>query len=262
MNEDQKTTTSLDSADCLEAVAAFRSFKNLMFWLALICLVGLQTIFWLNYTGCIDTADCPCPEAVRPAAFKAPEQMLTDAPVVALAAAAVSGDTEPLAQSFCGGCNLTGVNLAAAFDVNAIVEAVKNPTCRDMITVIATLNYILFLSVILFALSLLITLKISIAGRLGGINHIARAFVQSLLLVVLIIPWQVCLPHTVVGAIYTPTELLCSQIARCDGPVIDCVFYMGRFVGLWLIVVILLMAAQIRSIRWSRAVIRRLGEPK
>ena len=115
---------------------------------------------------------------------------------------------------------------------------------------------------ILFSLTLLITLKISIAGRLGGISHISRAFLQALLLVVLIIPWQVCLPDTIVGAIYTPRELLCSKVVHCGAPIYDCIFYFGRFVGLWAIVIILLFAAEIRSIRWSRAVSRRLGATK
>lgn len=247
MIEDQKTTTTLDNADCLEAVIAFRSFKNLMFLLALVCLIALQAIFWANYLGYIEKADCPCPQA-KPAAA-----MLLETPVIALAAV---GDKAPVS---CGGCPMGGGQLAGIFAVGSFVDAVKNPTCGDAMVIVAVLNYILFLAVILFSLDLLITLKISIAGRLGGINHISRAFLLALLLAVLIVPWQVCLPNTVVGAIYTPEELLCSDVVQCDGPLFDCIFYFGRFVALWAIALILLIAAQVRSVRWSRAVIRRLG---
>jgi len=258
MIENEKTTANLDSSDCLEAVIAFRSFKNLMFLLALICLIALQGIFWANYLGCIDKIGCPCPEA-KPAAVEAGARWVpAETAVVALAAeTAVAGDTQPVETTAdaCGGC----APVAGVFNVASVMDALKNPTCREMICIIATLNYILFLAVILFVLNLLITLKISIAGRLGGINHISRAFLQGLLLVVLIVPWQVCLPDTVVGAIYTPKELLCSDVVKCGGALYDCVFYFGRFVGLWAIVIILLLAAEIRSVRWSRAVIRRLG---
>jgi len=230
LNNENRTPAVLDSTDCLAAVAAFKSFKNLMFLLALICLATLQTIFWLNYTGHIQKTSCPCPQN----AAEAPETAFLPAPVAPL----------------------------AAIDFRAIVNAAKNPTCREIVPVIATLNYILFLAVVLFAVSLLITLKISIAGRLGGLNHISRAFLLALLLLVIIVPWQVCLPNTVVGAIYTPGELLCSQAVDCTALTFECVFYFGRFVGLWLIVFVLLLAAEIRSVRWSKAVIQRLGEPK
>ncbi len=249
MNEEYTTSTNLETADSLDAVVAFRSFKNLMFWVALICLVALQGIFWANYLGHINKADCPCPEA-QPAAAETALNPYSDSHIVTLVAAAY------------GGCQAKCPQTASLLGAGSLIETLKNPTCREAICVISTLNYILFLAVVLFSLTLLIILKISIAGRLGGINHISRAFLQALLLLVLIVPWQVCLPDTVVGAIYTPTELLCSKIVRCGASFYDCIFYFGRFVGLWAIVTILLIAAEIRSIRWSRAVTRRLQAAK
>ena len=92
MNEDQNITTNPDSADCLDAVVAFRSFKNLMFWLALICLAALQAIFWANYLGYLDKTGCPCPEATPAAVEAVAPSSPAATPIVALAAqAAIAG---------------------------------------------------------------------------------------------------------------------------------------------------------------------------
>ena len=85
-----------------------------------------------------------------------------------------------------------------------------------------------------------------------------RAFLLSLFMLVLTIPWQVCFGDIVAGAIYTPAELLCTKIISCDGHLNDCIFYFGRFTGLWAIVTITLLAAQIRSARWSKEVNRNM----
>ncbi len=251
MNENQTTGPLLDVTDSLEAVSAFKSFKNLTFLISFICLIILQAAFWMNYLGLIDKDDCVCPEPQL-----VPTEIAAEPSIVEQATAHAMQAATPAAAEAPESC--TSGNLAGIFDVNAIVSTLGNPTCRQVFCVIATCNCILFIALVLFSLDLLISLKITIVGRLGGINHIARAFLLSLFLLVLAIPWQICLPETVVGAIYTPEELLCTDVVTCGGPLADCVFYFGRFTGLWAIVTILLLAAQIRSVRWSRAIVRRL----
>ncbi len=251
MNENQATGPLLDTGDSLEAISAFKSFKNLTFLISFICLIILQAAFWMNYLGLIDKADCVCPELQPVSTEIAGEPSVAEQATAHAMQAAAPGAAEAPEPRKSG-------KLAGIFDINAIVSALDNPTCRQVFCVIATCNCILFIAVILFSLDLLISLKISIVGRLGGINHIARAFLLSLFLVVLVVPWQVCLPGMVVGAIYTPEELLCTDVVTCGGPLADCVFYFGRFTGLWAIVTILLLAAQIRSVRWSRSIVRRL----
>ena len=240
MNENYPTRQVADEIDCLQAVGAFKSFKNLTFLISFICLALLQAAFWMNYLDLIDRADCPCPELLGVLT-----EVTAESSTVEQAAAAAS---EPS----------TSGNKAGIFGINAIVSSITRPTCEQMFGIIGVCNYILFITVVLFSLNLLISLKISIVGRLGGINHIARAFLLSLFLLVLIVPWQICLPDMVVGAIYTADELLCADPVPCDGPLADCIFYFGRFTGLWAVVTILLLAAQIRSIRWSKAVVRKL----
>lgn len=240
MNENHPTGPVADETDCLEAVGAFKSFKNLTFFISLVCLILLQGAFWMNYLDLIDRADCPCPQPQG-----VPTEVTAESSTVDQAAVAAS---EPSA------CE----KQAGLFGINAIVSSITRPTCGQMFCLIAVCNCVLFVAVILFSLNLLMSLKISIVGRLGGINHIARAFLLSLFLLVLIVPWQICLPDTVVGAIYTADELLCMDPVKCDGPLADCLFYFGRFTGLWAVVTILLVAAQIRSMRWSKAVGRNL----
>jgi hypothetical protein len=55
---------------------------------------------------------------------------------------------------------------------------------------------------------MLFALKVSMLGKLGGINHISRAFFLSLVMVVLLLPWQRFFSGIVAGAIYSPAELL------------------------------------------------------
>ncbi len=247
MNENYPTGPVVDEPDCLEAVGAFKSFKNLTFLISFICLVLLQAAFWMNYLDLIDKPDCSCPEPPG-----VPTETAAEASAVEQAGARVM-EAAAAASEPC-----TSGSQAGIFGINAIVSAARRPTCEQMFGIIGVCNYILFITVVLFSLNLLISLKLSIVGRLGGINHIARAFLLSLFLLVLIVPWQVCLPDTVVGAIYTADELLCADPVPCDGPLADCIFYFGRFIGLWAVVTILLLAAQIRSMRWSKAVVRYL----
>ena len=123
--------------------------------------------------------------------------------------------------------------------------------------VIRIVNAVLILTASLYCLSMLFSLKVSMLGRLGGINHISRAFFLSLLMLVLLLPWQKIFGGIVPGAIFTPEELAkWSSTEAVD--IIDTVIYYLRFSGYWLLVLLLLILAQIRSIRWGKAILRRL----
>lgn len=126
-------------------------------------------------------------------------------------------------------------------------------------SVVAVCNFIIIVSVILYCLSLLMCLKISLAGRLGGINHIARAFFISLFLLVIITPWQVVLPKVLIGVTWLPGELLCGGWDKADSSIFWKVLLYLRFCGLWFVAVWLLLWTHIRSGKWTRATLRRLG---
>jgi hypothetical protein len=119
------------------------------------------------------------------------------------------------------------------------------------------LDFVLIPGAALYCLTMLLSLKVSLIGRLGGIRHIARAFFLSLVFVILLLPWQLLFAPVFAGAMFTPGEL----IAACKVPKSSLAFVLSfylRFVGYWLLVLLLLLTAQIRSMRWARATLRRL----
>jgi hypothetical protein len=130
---------------------------------------------------------------------------------------------------------------------------------RQAVTLIWVCNFILVIAATLYCLTLLMSIKISLVGRLGGINHICRAFILSLFGLVLLLPWQEFFGDVVAGAIYTPQELLCAVAPTAEDSVVSQIFYYLRFVMLWVITFMLFFFAQVRSARWSGATLRRLG---
>jgi hypothetical protein len=132
-------------------------------------------------------------------------------------------------------------------------------SCRTARCIVRVSNFVSFMGAILYCLTLLMNLKISLTGKLGGINHISRAFFCSLFLLVFLTPWQVLLPGAVIGALYLPGELLCGAWAKADGSVFWKVLLYLRFSGLWVLAVWMLISAQMRSLKWTRATLRRLG---
>ena len=132
-------------------------------------------------------------------------------------------------------------------------------SCRFATGVVTVCNFIVLTAAILYCLSLLICLKISLTGRLGGINHIARAFFISLFLLVVLIPWQQVIPGVLIGSVWTPRELLCGGWAKTDSSVFCEVLFYLRFCGLCVVALWFLLWAQIRSAKWARATLRRLG---
>jgi hypothetical protein len=122
---------------------------------------------------------------------------------------------------------------------------------------IGVANGILIVSGILFALTIFFCLMISLVGRLAGVGHISRAFILSLIMAALIIPWQRLFGSNVVGVAYGAEELI-GWMDMKDGGLPNVIFYYLRFTGLWLVTLLLLILAQVRSARWSKAIVRRL----
>ena len=136
-------------------------------------------------------------------------------------------------------------------------EFLSGITFEYLSLVIRVVNAVLILAASLYCLSMLFSLKVSMLGRLGGINHISRAFFLSLLMLVLLLPWQRIFGGMVPGAIFTPVELMECYSAKATD-IFDTVIYYLRFSGYWLLVFLLLILSQIRSIRWGKAILRRL----
>lgn len=127
---------------------------------------------------------------------------------------------------------------------------------------VAVCNHIILVAAVLYSLTLLVCLKISLVGRLGGINHIVRAFFVSLFLLVVLIPWQTVLPGVMIGVLWSPRAIWCECWLRADASLYCNIMMYLRFCGMWLLAIWLLLSAQGRSAKWAKATLRRLGIAK
>ena len=227
MSENQAKESSLvDTTDCLEAVGVFRGWKNAFFVIALVSLLLLQASFCLVKTGYVtpagDTPAVGVQEQIKKAADKViadPNQLITAIP-------------EPQKSSL----------FALTFE--------------RLASLIRLFNFALILTAILYCLTMLFILKVSLLGRLGGINHICRAFFLALAFVVFLLPWQRFFPGVVFGAMYTPAELKSACAEAGDYNIFATILHYLRFTGYWLLVLLLLIFAQLRSGRWAKATLR------
>jgi len=240
MDENQaKPNNLLDTTDCLEAVGVFRGWKNLLFVIVISCLLLLQVSFWLVNLDYVETE----------------KETKSDSSAV------VAEDTEQISEAA----------KQVAAEPNKPVEAVPQQpqkqqtglhsfaiTFERLAWLIRFFDFVLIPAATLYCLTMLFSLKVSLLGRLGGINHICRAFFLSLVFVVLLLPWQRFFAGVVVGAIYTPQELLSSYTAVEAKDIFGTTLFYLRFTGYWLVVLLLLIFSQLRSARWAKAILRRL----
>ncbi len=245
--EQEKQNNLLDSTDCLEAVGVFRTWKNVLFLIVLLCLLLLQGAFWLANTNCVK------PDK-EPAAAAEPKAEST---VFEEQSPAVVPEIEQAAQ------RAAAVNQPA--EVAPPPEKPKRKIslragikAKQLSGLVCVLNFIVIPAAVLYCLTILFSLKLSLLGRLGGINHISRAFFISLVFVIVLMPWQKLFGPVIFGVIYTPEELLkaCRAGEHCKTS--SAVFHYFRFTALWVVAILLLIFSHVRTHRWAQAVVRRL----
>jgi hypothetical protein len=243
----------VDTTDCLEAVGVFKAWKNFFFVVLLIAMLVLGLCFWVLDLGLIgdeqqepgEMVVTPEPQQVEPVTSAAQDEPVDHVKEqVDQAAAQAAGDVnEPQAGQEV---------VPTKFSRLPVVQQV-----HVMWTLRAT-NAIIIFAAVMYCFSILFTLKISLVGRLGGINHISRAFFWSLIFFVLVIPWQVALGWGLCGLTYEPSELL-RRIGEYDSySIFVKALYWLRFVGMWVISFLCLLFAQGRTCRWSKGTLKRL----
>jgi hypothetical protein len=294
MNEIQAGPNDLlDTTDCLEAVGVFKGWKNFFFIIIVLCLLLLQGGFWLVDRGCIDLGpSAAAAEEGKAGEFAAPDIKVLTIPVEQAPAVAeppkpveapeavqpesapptqpaeANKATEPnrpadpnLASGTTSGVPATGkepaLNLQRAITWPS-TDFLSNITSEQFAWALRLVNAVLVLTASLYCLTLLFGLKVSMHGRLGGINHISRAFFLSLLMLVLLLPWQKVFGGVVTGAIFTPAELIKWHNADKAEDVFNTVLYYLRFSGYGVLIFLLLILSQYRSMRWAKAILRRL----
>ncbi len=276
MNEEQvKQNNLVDTTDCLEAVGVFRCWKNFLFVVVFICILLLQACFWVHDTGFIRPAEeaaqtptvgTPAVEQPQPADLQQSGNSQPERQIVAQAenmevSAAIVVETEEIkkaATQVAGDAN-EAQQLAEGkqAEKRTRIHLIK-PTEKELAGAIRFLNFVIVPAAVLYCLTMLFSLKVSLVGRLGGMNHIARAFFLSLVMLVLLLPWQLLFAVTK-GAIFTPTELMAGGWQACrEASVFGAILYYLRFVGYWVLILLLLFMAQGRNARWARTILKRL----
>ncbi len=298
MDPTGNTNDMVDATDCLEAVGVFKSMKNIFFILICFCLIFLQIAFWLNDTGCIDKSaskyakkalftEFPCPpEFISPVAPQISESgaEVSGSVNVTLKVPAAAGEGHIMGEvdtaeekidelvkeadalskksaetkASPGKIKTPRTILVPPDDVSIFVEMFV-PEVPQVTALVRTCNFIVIIATSMYTLTLLMSIKISLAGRLGGLNHICRAFFRSLFAFVLLMPWQLSTNGVVTGAVFTPDELFSPSGLINDPTWLGHTFYYLRFTGLWAVVFILLIAAQFSTRKWTKATLRRLG---
>jgi hypothetical protein len=255
--EIKKNDQLLETTDCLEAIGTLRSSKNLFFFIIFLCLLVLQAIFWLM----------PTKYVVRPGQ----ESQKDIAPIAAMIMklSAIANVNEPEVKIESESDRIEKAASALLADVNSTAadpntaEAKTLPQIKIPFAHLAWLikfcNYILAVSSVIYSLTLLFGMKVSLVGRLGGISHITKAVFMSFIMVVLILPWQIIFKGVIAGVIYTPAELLAAWESFDKASVISNALMFLRFSVLWLVVVLILCWTQIKSMRWSKNTLKRLG---
>jgi len=243
MNENHNRASDLvETTDCLEAVGVLRGWKNFLFIIIAACLFLQQASFWLVNMGYIKPGSQTTGNLVVSAAQDTKQSVKNAAELVA--EQGKPAQEEPS----------TGQKVQQP---QQKTEALFGITFEYLAWLIRFDNGVLALTAVLYMLTLLFSLKISLIGRLGGINHIVRAFFLSLVMVVLLLPWQKLFGPMVVGAMYNPDELTKCCAVKPEGIFAIVIHYL-RFTGYWGLVVLLFILAQLRSLRWAKAILRRL----
>ncbi|MBN1788754.1 MAG: hypothetical protein JW806_10240 [Sedimentisphaerales bacterium] len=255
----KKDDKLLETTDCLEAVGTLRNIKNGFFLIIFLCLVILQGIFWLVPTEYVSRSDKVAQTGFAPVTamllkLSSPAEQTEQAVKVEVQSKAKQ--IEEAAQALTSDANKaeTGYKPTMAIHPNWIKIEFKY-----LSGFIVVCNYLLVISAVLYSLTLLFAMNVSLVGRLGGISHITRATFLSFAVIVLILPWQILFKGLWFGVIYTPAELLQAwqDFGSADFSEVSRMIF--RFVVWWLIAMMFLLISFWRSMRWSRNTLKRLG---
>lgn len=254
MNEGQENPNNLiDTTDSLEAVAVFKCWKNFLFIIVVSSLFLIQVCFWLVNTGYIKA-----------------EQLTENEPPAVTSQLQSTEQPPPSKETETTESVVVEKTEIIRVDPNQPIEAIAeqpkskrihldlNIKIEHVNWLIRFLNFVTIIAAFLYCLTLLFALKVSMIGRLGGINHIARAFFLSLIVFALLLPWQQLFEPVVKGVLYTPEQMLEAVAKVKTADVFNIAFFYLRFTGYWLLVFLLIIFAQFRSGRWTKTILRRL----
>jgi hypothetical protein len=188
-----------EKTDFFDASMSLGFWKNLLFFIMIICLLLVQLSFWFVNQGYIEKINESTPNV--------------------------------------------------PFDI----------TMNHVAAILNISNTILAAAAVLYVLTLFFCLSSSFSAGLGGLRYISRAFFSSLVFLILLFPWQLLFGATVLGAIFSPSELVQSNSIDTSKTFPAVLLYL-RFVAYWALVTLLLIRSQIYSHRWTKSLLRRMEQ--
>ncbi len=293
LSEGQNDQNKLvDTTDSLEALSVFRGWKNLFFIIIFLCLLIIQACFWAFDLGMVKakpagpksciTADQNIETSRSVLQAKQDTENVTqkaedaNQPEQKTAAEKESEEVEKVKDTVEKASEDANIAVedkqeeiaetAKALAAEKKTEKEKKESKEGFIPfkinfevysiILKIVNFILIPAAVLYVLTLLFCLKLSFYGRLGGVNHISRAFFLSLIMLVILLPWQLLFGNFTCGYMFTPTDIL-NSYQNLAG-IFSVGFLYLRYVGYWIIILLLLIFAQSRGGRWSRVILKRL----
>jgi hypothetical protein len=218
--------------DFVRAIRIIYPLKNFLFIVLVLCLLILQAFFWLVNNGTIDPSQ-------QITAYDVSQQDQS----VHLITAKLAEPSQPSSSTGQGPQNPQGIPKSS--DIEITFEHIR--------PVINIANVILILASLLYAFSIYCCLAASFAGMPRGLRHISYAGLYSLMVFVLLLPWQYVTSSIVFGSIYTPRELAAWCMSGHTDTFDTALLYL-RFSGYASLIFILLILAQLRSsLWWSKA---------
>jgi hypothetical protein len=275
-----KQQDMIEVTDSLEAVDAARGMRFFLFWFILFpALLILQIMFWLNWAGRISSDEAQPTAWLSRLTVSAPVALAAEVPPAAEEPVPVEKQTQaskealadvppmiPSSEIEQGVSEVTGAESAekpaepqapAAAESNFLANfAISRSVAAGIVKVC---NFLILMAAILYCLILLLCLKISLVGRLGGLFHVTKAFLIALLFLLVLIPWQVVMPRVMIGALWLPGELFGGAWDNIQDSIFWQILYYTRFCGLWFVAFVLLFWSRLRFVKWRRATLRRLG---
>ena len=155
--------------------------------------------------------------------------------------------------------NVTDVEPAATTQPTATESMMPDLRWQSLLEYLVGLTAFLGIALtIVLAIVLLLIVKIMLVGRLIGVSRLTSAFIWTVLLAVLLFPWQAFWPNydfKIPGALYTWDELR-NRVS--DQPTRDAaVLFWARFVAFPVLALIILLVIQVKS---RRGLQQALGE--
>ncbi|ARN56402.1 hypothetical protein [Sedimentisphaera salicampi] len=120
-------------------------------------------------------------------------------------------------------------------------------------------NGVVFFSLIFFAMSCMMSTCVSVSANLGGMAKITSSVLFAGAAVVFFFPWQIPFSELyIAGAMYLPRDIdIFEKISSLNW--IDVIIGSLRYAGLWLLVFVLTIFAQINACSWKKQVSKRMG---